>query len=162
MQVWSASEPLTLPIEFATLSRVELIFRSLRRDVGTFTAYVFVNHDGPVPADAGRDHRSFAGAFTIFAPTECWGSDGHCDYTKGPVSVYDQRPPHHLTPIDVVVDITRAIRRLDNPDALTVTVHAQRLSEPEATEGVLRFTELSALAYQTDGAPAVEPAVASG
>ncbi len=154
MQVWTAPEPLTLPVPFATLSSVELIFRSTRRDTGTFTAYVFVNHDGPVPADAGRDHESFAGAFTLFANSSCWGSDGHCDYTKGPVSEYDLRPPHHLTPIDITVDITRAIRRLENPDALTVTVHAQRLAEPEATEGILRFTELTALAYQTDGAPA--------
>ena len=153
MQVWTSPAPLVLPIAFATTSRVELIFEELRRDNGSFTAYVFLNPQ-PLPPDAGRDHPSFAGAFTIFAPSDCWGGAGHCDWKLPPVSPYDRRPPHHLTPIDRALDITRAIRRLDDPAELTVTVHARRAAEPDATEGVLRFARLTANAYQTDGVPA--------
>ena len=52
-----------------------------------------------------------------------------------------------------VVDVvsardTDAIERLGNPDELTVTVHAAQRTDPEATEGVLVFDQLQALAYQ--------------
>jgi hypothetical protein len=46
------------------------------------------------------------------------------------------------------MEITEAIERLGNPDALTVTVHAARRADPEATEGVLVVDRVIALAYQ--------------
>jgi hypothetical protein len=147
MQAWTSPEPLRLPISFARVSRLDLEFLSVRRDAGTFTAFVFINA-GELPADAGRDHERFAGSFTIFAPTECWGADGHCDWEKGPVSAFDRRPPHHLTPINVTMEVTDLIDELGNPDELEVTVHAALRDDPEATEGVLRFEGLTALAYQ--------------
>jgi hypothetical protein len=147
MQRWSTDEPLRLPVDFATLSRLDLEFVNVRRDHGSLTAYVFVNA-GELPEAAGRDHESFVGAFTIFAPTSCWGVDDHCDWKRGRVSVFDRRPPHHLTPINVSLEITDAIARLGNPDELEVTVHAALRDDPEASAGVLVFDQLLALAYQ--------------
>jgi hypothetical protein len=147
MQRWTTPEPLVLPIRFEIVRRLDLEFINVRRDAGSFTAFVFLNA-GDLPPDAGRAHERFAGSFTIFAPTECWGADDHCDWRRGPVSAFDRRPPHHLTPINVSMDVTDAIRRLGDTDKLTVTIHAARRLDPEATEGVLRFERLSALAYQ--------------
>lgn len=147
MQSWRTPEPLALPIAFESLSRLDLDFVNVRRDRGTFTAFVFVN-PGELPADAGREHESFCGAFTVFAPGECWGVDDHCDWNRAPVSAFDRRPAHHLTPINVSIEITDSIRRLGNPDALTVEVHATRRTDPEAVEGVFVFDRLQALAYQ--------------
>jgi hypothetical protein len=147
VQRWTTPEPLALPIPFADVQRLDLEFVNVRRDNGSFTAYVYVNA-GDLETEAGRDHERFAGSFSIFAPSECWGVDDHCDWSKGPVSPFDRRPPHHLTPINVSMDITDTIRRLGDPDALTVTVHAARRDDPEAAEGVLRFERLTALAYQ--------------
>ncbi len=148
MQRWSPDAPLALPIDFETVKRIDLEFESVRRDAGTFTAFVFINPEGNLDDDAGRDHPSFAGAFTIFAPARCWGSEGHCDWERGPVSAFDRRPPHHLTPINVSLEVTDSVERLGNPGELHVKVHAARLAEPQAAEGVLRFDRLTALAYQ--------------
>ena len=46
------------------------------------------------------------------------------------------------------MEITDAITKLGNPDALSVTVHAARRSDPEASEGVFVFDRVLALAYQ--------------
>jgi hypothetical protein len=147
MQVWRTSAPLSLPIDFAELKRLDIEFVGVRRDHGSFTAFVFVNAD-ELPRDAGRDHETFVGSFTIFAPSFCWGAEGHCDWDRPPVSVFDRRGPHHLIPINVSMEITDAIERLRNPGELTVTVHAALRGDPEADEGVLLFDELQALAYQ--------------
>jgi hypothetical protein len=88
------------------------------------------------------------GSFTIFAPSWCWGASGHCDWERPPVSAFDRRGPHHLIPINVSMDITHAIARLGNPDVLNVTVHSALRTDPQATEGVLVFDQLLALAYQ--------------
>jgi hypothetical protein len=148
MQIWRTPEPLPLPISFASVARLDLEFQDVRRDAGSFTCYVFLNPGGDVPAEAGRDHPSFAGSFTIFAHGRCWGGDGHCDFRRGPIHAFDRRPPHHLQPINVSMDMTDQLDRLEDPDALEVIVHATRLSEPDAADGVLRFERLTALAYQ--------------
>jgi hypothetical protein len=148
VQSWMTAEPLALPIAFAEVKRVDLEFVNVRRDNGSFTAFVYINAGTLAPADAGRDHERFAGSFSIFAPTHCWGVDDHCDWSKGPVSAFDRRSPHHLSPINVSMEVTDVIRRLDDPSELTVTIHAARRDDPDATEGVLRFERLTALAYQ--------------
>jgi len=147
VQRWTTQEPLPLPIDFSGLARLDLEFVNVRRDSGSFTAFVFVNAD-ELPANAGREHDRFAGSFTVFAQSACWGVGDHCDWKRGPVSAFDRRPPHHLTPINVSMDITEAIDGLDNPDKLTVTVHAARRSDPEAAEGVFVCDRVIALAYQ--------------
>jgi hypothetical protein len=148
MQRWSTPEPLTLPIDFRTVSRLDLELQDVRRDGGSFTCWVFLNPDAPLPADADRDHPSFAGSFTIFAHGRCWGDEGHCDYQRGPIHPFDRRPPHHLHPINVSMEVTDQLERLGDPDGLEVVIHATRLDAPETTEGVLRFARLTALAYQ--------------
>ncbi len=147
MQRWTTPKPLTLPIDFEALSGLDLELENVHRDAGSFTAYVFLNADDDLPADAGPDDASFAGSFSIFAPTECWGGQDHCDWDREPVSPFDQRPEHHLIPINVTLDVTEAIRRLDNPKKLTVTIHAARATDPKLKEGVLRFDRLTAMAY---------------
>jgi hypothetical protein len=148
MQQWTSPEPLRLPIPFENVKRVDLEFINVRRDTGSFTAFVYVNAGDISTESAGRDHERFAGSFSIFAPTECWGVDDHCDWTKGPVSAFDRRPPHHLSPINVSMEITDAVRGLGDPAELRITIHAARRDDPNAVEGVLHFQRLTALAYQ--------------
>jgi hypothetical protein len=146
MQRWHTEEPLRVPISFAALSRFDLEFIDVRRDRGSFTAMVFLGA-GEVPAGAGREHERFAGSFSVFGPGECWGEEGHCDWRREPVSAFDRRPPHHLAPINVSMDVTETIRRLGNPARLEVSVHATRVGEPKARQGVLVFERLAAMAY---------------
>jgi hypothetical protein len=92
MQRWSTPGPLRLPIDFATVSRLDLEFLGVRQEGGSFTAYVFASTKR-IPPRAGRDHESFVGSFSVFAQTDCWGVDDHCDWRKPPVSAFDRRPP---------------------------------------------------------------------
>jgi hypothetical protein len=147
MQRWTTPRPLALAVPVEQVARLDLEFLSVRRDAGSFTAFVFLNA-GELPDDAGRDHPAFAGSFSVFAPTDCWGVDDHCDWRKGPASPFDRRPPHHLTPINVSMTVTDVFHRLRRPDEITVTVHAARRADPETADGVLRFERLTALAYQ--------------
>lgn len=146
MQVWSTSEPLALPIDVGRVSRLDLEFTEVRRDLGSFTMFVFLNAD-ELPQDAGRDHERFAAGYTVFAQKGCWGDSGHCDWERGPVSPFDRRPQHHLRPFNLTLDVTQAVKRLGNPDALQLTIHAAQLDDPAATD-VLRFRRVAALAYQ--------------
>ena len=147
MQTWT-SDPLELPIDFKGASRIDLEFENVRRDAGSFTAFVFVNPEGKLPADAGRDHESFAGSFSVFAPAQCWGGEGHCDWERGPVSAFDRRPPHHLTPINVTVGVTERVAELDNPSELVIEIHAARVPATNEQLPPLRFERVTALAYQ--------------
>jgi hypothetical protein len=146
MQSW-ISEPLVIGVKPHRVRRVDLEFHGVRRDEGSFVVLIFLN-DPEVPANAGRDHQSFAAAFSVFAHTRCWGDEGHCDWHIAPPSVFDQRPEHHLTPIDVTVDITDAALRLPSLSKIVVTTHATRRQEPTVGRGVLRFGALTAVAYQ--------------
>jgi hypothetical protein len=146
MQRWR-SDPLPLAIETARVTRVDLEFEGVRSDAGSFTAFVFLNDDA-VPEDAGRDYPSFAAAFSVFAHGRCWGDEGHCDWRRDRVSAFDVRPPHHLAPINVTLDVSETALQLPSLDPLVVTVHAARVDDPAATEGVFRFSTLTALAYQ--------------
>lgn len=146
MQRWT-SKALSLPISFSEVSRLDLELINLRRDVASFTAYVFLN----VPRlarDAGRDHPHCAGSFSIFAQEECWGDDGHCDWSVEPVSDFDRTPPHHLAPINVLIDATPTLDVLNDPTALVVTIVAASQSDPEKRRGVIIFDRLEARAYQ--------------
>jgi hypothetical protein len=147
VQTWT-SDPIPLPLDFKTASRIDLEFENIRRDDGSFTAFVFVNPERSLPDDAGRDEQSFAGSFSVFAPAECWGTEGHCDWERGPVSAFDRRPPHHLTPINVTVEITERVAELDNPGKLVIEIHAARPAARDSAAPPLRFDQVIALAYQ--------------
>lgn len=146
MQRWTASEPLALPIDVARIARLDLEFLEVRRDIGSFTFLIFFTAD-ELPLTADRDHPRFAAGYTVFAQYGCWGEHGHCDWERAPASEFDRRPEHHLRPFNLTLEVTDAVRRLGNPDALDVTIHAARLGDREADD-VFRFRSLTAMAYQ--------------
>jgi hypothetical protein len=145
MQRWSSSAALATPIAFDAVKRIDLEFINVHRDAGSFTAFVFLNA-GELPEDAGREHENFAGSFSVFAAGECWGGEGHCGWRRGPVSAFDRRPPHHLSPINVSMDVTETALRLGDPKKIAVTIHAASTADPKAQD-VLRFEALTFLAY---------------
>jgi hypothetical protein len=145
MQRWT-SDPLALPAPVAQLASAQLEFEGVRVDGPSFVFYVFLNVEGALPDDAGRDHPRFAAAMPVFADGDCWGGEGHCDWKLEPVSAFDRRPEHHLTPASLTLDVTDAVQALGDVEALVVTVHAARPTDREAQD-VLRFERLSLHAY---------------
>lgn len=151
MQRWTSKQPLEVPIDFGTVTRFDLVFEGLRQDLGSYTALIYLterrgSRRAAIPDDAGREHKSFAAAFSIFGSDDCWGGEGHCDWMKDPVSPFDLRPQHHLAPVNFVVDVTDAVYKLGNPDALDVTILAR--GDDPRDDDVLRFDRLTGLAYQ--------------
>ena len=147
MQRWT-SEPLRLPVRYDRLATAHLEFQRTRVSGPTFTVYTFLNAGDP-PEDANREHERFAAAFTVFAYGDCWGADGHCDWKRDRLTAFDRRPEHHLQPVTYTLDVTDAVRRLDEEECarIEVTVHAAHLTDREATD-VLRFERLALYAYE--------------
>lgn len=152
MQRWTTPEPLQLPVSFSQVSRLDLELVGLRRNVASFTAFVFLNAKD-LPRTAGREHELCAGSFSIFGQGDCWGDQGHCDWKREPVSDFDRTPPHHLAPINVLLDVTQTMQFLGDPSELTVTIHASSRENPRARSGVIVFDRLEARAYQRTTPP---------
>ncbi len=147
MQRWT-SEPLMVPTLVEQITSAQLEFAGVRHDGPSFTFYAFLTAGDERPsADAGRDDASFAAAMTVFAHGECWGGAGHCDWKREPVSAFDRRPEHHLTPHTLTLDVTERLKALENPDEVTVTIFASRPTERGA-EDVMRFERVSLYCYR--------------
>lgn len=145
MQRWTASEPLDVPLHEVPFDYAELEFEDLRHDGPSFTGYVYF--DNPeVDAEAGEGGEGYVGRFVVFGHGECWGDVGHCDVPSEPVSDFDTRPLHSLTPINVAINCTDALRELGDKSEVTVTVLAYP-DEPDKKEEPLKFGRLTLVAY---------------
>lgn len=151
MQRWS-SEPLPFTLTQPELARVMLEFEGVDHDGPSFTVLTYLNNED-VPDDAGRSEaENFAAAFTVFAHGECWGDIGHCEPRRDPVSAFDQRPEHPLTPANFTLDITDAVKRLLANDKNTQTLIVTALVTGESTKNqqqLLRFDALSLVVFET-------------
>jgi hypothetical protein len=145
MQRWT-SQPLALPAPVGRIATAQLELQGVRHGGPSFVFYVFLNAGGELPQDAGRDHERFAAAMTVFAHGDCWGGAGHCDWQREPVSAFDRRPEHHLTPRTLTLDVTDGLKALGDVDEVVVTIHAAQPSNRDETN-VLRFERLALHAY---------------
>jgi tyrosinase len=120
---------ITFDIELPTgadqpeFARADLTFYGLDHSGPSYEVRVFFDHpdagaETPLTADAG-----FAGRFSVFGHGGCFGDEGHCDI-RSPVSAFDRRQPHPLTPAVRVLTVTEAVRKLVQRQAAAVTVTA--------------------------------------
>lgn len=138
MQRWT-SEPLAIPkAEGAPFTSAELSFEDLRHDGPSFVVRVHLN-----APDADEETAPAAG-FTVFAHGDCWGDLGHCEIPTEPVSAFDRRPAHPLTPRNVSVDVSDGLKALGDVDEVTVTALAFAV---DGTEAPLRFGRLTLVTY---------------
>ena len=148
MQRWT-SEPLPLATDpEAPFKRVDLEFEGVEHDGSSFVALVYLNNR-KVNEQTGRDPaQGFAAGFTVFAHGICWGEAGHCEVPGEPVSAFDRRSEHRLTPQNVTLDVTEAVEQLGAVDSLEVTVVAVSAGDPKARTKVLRFSALTLVTYE--------------
>jgi tyrosinase len=144
MQRWT-SQPLKVPLELAVpFVRADLEVESVEHDGPS--SYVMLYFNLPdADEHTGRDVPQFAGAFSLFAHGSCWGDPGHCEVPSGPVTAFDRRPPHPLTPINITVRVTDALRKVTNGD-VTVTMLTFPVLGSDRDES-LRFSRLTLLTY---------------
>ena len=144
MQRWT-SQPLTVPRHpGAPYARADLELEGVRHDGPS--CYVLLYFNLPQADEhTGRDVPQFAGAFSLFAHGRCWGEPGHCEVPAGPLNAFDRRPPHPLTPINITVTVTEALRAVAE-DEVTVTVLTFPVVGSDRDEP-LRFSRLTLLSY---------------
>jgi hypothetical protein len=145
MQHWS-SEPLRIPRDpAAPWKRADLEFEGVQHDGPSFRVLLYLNNSN-VDDNTGRNvEAGYAGDFPVFAHGDCWGDAGHCELDQGPVSPFDHRPLHPLTPIGVSIEISDALRRLEPEEQVTVTALA--FSADEEKTDILRFSRLHLVTY---------------
>lgn len=140
------SQPLRVPHHERSFYRADLEFEQLERFGSSYIAHVFLaNPDADQGTDRTAEH-GYAARFTVFGHAVCFGDEGHCEVAK-PVSAFDKNPPHPLTPVNITVEITDALRRVES-DTVTVTVLAVS-SDPQDAErqDILRFGRLTLVSY---------------
>lgn len=117
MQRWT-SEPLAFPhYSEGGFSRADLEFEDLLHDGQSFSVALYLNNP-EVAEDAGDARENgYAGTLVVFGHGDCWGDAGHCEVPndRGP---FDRRAPHPLEPINLTLEITEALARVQEADAL--------------------------------------------
>ena len=144
MQRWT-SQPLAVPHHpGAPYARADLEIEGVRHDGPSCYVMTYFN----LPAadeNSGRAIPQFAGAFSLFAHGRCWGDAGHCEVPSVPLTVFDRRWPHSLTPINITLTVTGALRAVAE-DELTLTVLTFPVLGTDREES-LRFSRLTLLTY---------------
>ena len=90
--------------------RADLEFHAVDHSGASFEARVFLNNPRANAGTALDAAHGYVDSFYVFGHGGCFGDEGHCDVPTGPRRPFDLRPPHQLTPIDVRVVATDAVR----------------------------------------------------
>jgi hypothetical protein len=147
------SLPLPLPPDAngVPFTRADLRFIDVAHGGESFEGRIFLNNPEaslrtPTTIEAG-----YAGSLYVFGHPHCWGDDGHCMVTPGPLHGFDDRYPHHLVPQLHEVDVTDAIRALiaRGTTEITVTVLPviRRAGRRRLDDTQLRFVQLELASY---------------
>lgn len=110
-----ASPLAPLPLDFGTVperfAQARINVHNVRHPERTCELAFFANR--PAPADATTAQTTaegYLGSYVLLGHGPCPGAPGHCDpdlQTGGAL-----RPPHHLAPFDIFVDVTAALGEL--------------------------------------------------
>jgi hypothetical protein len=143
------SDPLRLPPKGEPpFRRADLELVGLEKSGPSFVLNVFVANPEADDQTPQEITSGWAGTLPVFAHGDCWGSQGHCDTPRGPVSGFDRRLPHALTPTNLAMEITDALRFLGPVEEVIVTIIAQEADpDREERKQILRFQKLVLVTY---------------
>jgi hypothetical protein len=147
-----SEKPVTLRAEIAKadFKRADLRFVGVDHSEATYEGRVFLNNpnaDEKTPKEPGA---GYAGSFFVFGHGGCFGDQGHCDVPTHRRE-HDLRQPHPLTPRDLNVTITDALRRhLKKGGEIHVTVVPVVMSATKKCDlkNVLKFKRYEILTYK--------------
>jgi tyrosinase len=109
----STTGPVNMASHFngKTPSKIVFQLHNVQHPKNSFSVRVFVNEPDAGVSTKTEGNPHYAGRLSFFGHGECIGGDGHC-VPKERTGRYELRGPHHLTPYDVVHDLTSCIRGL--------------------------------------------------
>lgn len=106
----------------AAFKRAVLQFHKVDHSGASFQARIFFNNPRANEKTPMTLEEGYAARFHIFGHGRCWGDAGHCDVPTAR-RPFDVRSPHPLTPREVEVVVTDALRKVAlQTDTLTITV----------------------------------------
>ncbi len=140
------SEPLVVPRHERPYYRADLEFEELERFGASYVGLIFLGNPDADETTPQQAEHGFAGRFTVFGHEVCFGDAGHCHVAER-VSLFDRNPEHTLTPVNVTVQITEALRLVES-EQVAVTVLAFSTSPQDDERGdILRFGRLTLVTY---------------
>jgi len=129
-------------------ARVDLEFEDIQHDGPSVSVLLYLNNES-VDADTGHDSTAgFAGELSIFGHGDCWGDAGHC-HVPDPVHEFDRRAAHPLEPMNLTVEITDALTKIQAETEVRVTALAFGSDDADAAgSDLLRFGRLTLAIYE--------------
>lgn len=126
--------------------RADLVFDGVDHSDGSFALRVFFNNPAATDKTEITGENGYVGTVYVFGHGGCFGDEGHCDV---PVSrrAFDHRPPHHLTPAKMWIEVTDAVRQYaQRQDRLVITV-VQAMSGDGSQDRPAPFQKVSLVTY---------------
>jgi hypothetical protein len=137
-------------IKDADFTRADLRFIGVDHSGASYEGRVFLNNPKATEKTPTTAASGYAGSFYIFGHGGCFGDVGHCDVPANRRE-NDLRPPHPLTPKNINVTITDALRRqLKKGGEIHVTVVPVVMASTEKCDlkNVLKFKRYEILTYK--------------
>lgn len=130
-------------------ARGELHFEGMKHPKDSFEIRIFLNQTdaGPTTPTTGNPH--YGGSLFLFGHGECGGGEGHCDVPSlEQQDLFDPRPPHHLTPMHLTLDIAEALAVLleENAKIMQITLVALDFAGKPVAASEIDFDSLTLVA----------------
>jgi hypothetical protein len=129
--------------------RADLELRGVRHTGASVEVRIFINNRKATRATAKTDANGYAGSAWVFGHGRCYGDPGHC-HVPAAYRAEDRRRGHPLTPIDLHVDVYRALRAaVEKSERLWVTLVpvVQAANSACELEDVLQFDSLALVTH---------------
>jgi hypothetical protein len=140
------SQALTVPHHEHPYYRADLELEGLERFGASYVGLVFLGNPEADETTSLEPAQGYAGRFTVFGHAVCFGDVGHCDVVER-VSAFDRNPQHPLTPVNITVGITDALKRVEEAQ-VPVTILAFSSNPDDAErQDILRFSRLTLVTY---------------
>jgi hypothetical protein len=137
-------------IKEADFKRADLRLIGVDHSGASYEGRVFLNNPKATEKTPTTAASGYAGSFYIFGHGGCFGDVGHCDVPTHRRE-NDLRPPHPLTPKNINVIITDALRRqLKKGSEIHVTIVPVIMASTEKSDlkNVLKFDHFEILTYK--------------
>src|SRR6266699_1925400 len=89
---------LTAPPDEEPFYRADVVLYGIDHSGPSFEGRIFIDNPEAGASTPLEAEHGYAGSFYVFGHGGCFGDVGHCDPPPGPVSPFDRRAPHQLTP----------------------------------------------------------------
>jgi tyrosinase len=129
--------------------RGELHFRGVAHPRDSVEVRVFANAPNVSVSTPTTGNEHYCGSLFLFGHGICGGDEGHCDVPDAAQrDFFDIRPAHHLTPMDLVLDVGDTLAWLldQNAQTLAVSLLAVNHDGSAADASVFQFDELTFVA----------------